>query len=91
MPLSLTGGTTILVNKEQKELYKRFMATPLAKTGKLSGEEMFHAGCLTLREELDRFIDDNLEGERGDAFSKGQDDGLRWVKDHLQFIFDKSF
>jgi len=67
------------------------MATPLAKAGKLSGEEMFHAGCLTLREELDNFINDQLKGERGDAFSQGQDDGLLWVKDHLQFIFDKSF
>lgn len=79
------------MNKEQKELYKKFMSTPLAKAGKLSGEEMFHAGCLTLRKELDSFINHNLKGERGDAFSQGQDDGLRWVQDHLRFIFDKSF
>jgi hypothetical protein len=79
------------MNKEQKRLYKSFMETPLAKSGKLSNEEMFHAGCLTLRLELENFIDDKLKGERGDAFSLGQDDGLRWVKDHLRFIFDKGF
>lgn len=79
------------MNKEQKELFKRFMSTPLATAGRLSGEEMFHAGCLALRAELDSFIDDKLQGERGDAFSMGQDDGLRWIKDHLKFIFDKSF
>jgi len=79
------------MNKEQKKLYKSFMETPLAKSGKLSSEEMFHAGCLTLRAELDAFITDKLKGERGDAFSQGQDDGLRWVKDHLRFIFDKNF
>lgn len=67
------------------------MASPLAKLGTLTHEEMFHAGCMTLREELDTFIDDKLNpGGRG-AFAKGQDDGLRWVKDHLRFIFDKSF
>ena len=79
------------MNKEQKKLYKSFMETPLAKSAKLSSEEMFHAGCLTLRNELDAFITDKLKGERGDAFSQGQDDGLRWVKDHLRFIFDKNF
>lgn len=79
------------MNKEQKELYKNFMNTPLAKAGGLSKEEMFHAGCLALRDELEKFIDDKLQGERGDAFSMGQDDGLRWIKDHLKFIFDKSF
>lgn len=88
LPAFFLGGN---VNKEQKELYKRFMSTPLAKSGKLSGEEMFHAGCLTLRAELENFIDDKLKGERGDAFSRGQDDGLRWVRDHLRYIFDKGF
>lgn len=77
------------MNKEQKELYKSFMATPLARAGKLSSEEMFHAGCLTLREELENFIDEKLEGERGDKFSEGQDDGLMWIRDHLRFVFDK--
>ena len=79
------------MNKEQKALYKDFMATPLAKTGQLSKEEMFHAGCLALRAELDKFISQQLEGKRDNAFGKGQDDGLRWVQDHLRFIFDKSF
>lgn len=79
------------MNKEQRELYRRFMDTPLAKAGSLSKEEMFHAGCLTLREELDRFINEQLRGERGDLFSEGQDDGLLWIKDHLRFIFDKGF
>jgi hypothetical protein len=77
------------VNKEQKRLYISFMSTPLAKATKLSSEEMFHAGCLTLRAELENFIDEKLEGERGDRFSEGQDDGLRWVRDHLRFVFDK--
>ena len=79
------------MNKEQKKLYQSFMETPLAKISKLSPEEMFHAGCLSLRNELESFIDDKLKGERGDAFSQGQDDGLRWIKDHLRFIFDKGF
>jgi hypothetical protein len=79
------------MNKEQKKLYKSFMETPLAKNGKLSHEEMFHAGCLALRAEIESFIADKLKGERGDAFSQGQDDGLQWVKDHLRFIFDKGF
>jgi hypothetical protein len=91
LPAFFLGGKEQPVNKEQKELYKRFMTTPLAKGGKLSKEEMFHAGCLTLRAELENFIDDKLKGERGDAFSRGQDDGLRWVRDHLRFIFDKGF
>jgi len=89
--LFFKGGNEKSMNKEQKELYRSFMRTPLAKAGKLSLEEMFHAGCLTLRQELDKFIDDKLEGERGDLFSKGQDDGLQWIKDHLRFIFDKGF
>jgi hypothetical protein len=79
------------MNDEQKNLYRSFMETPLAKSMELSPEEMFHAGCLALRRELDIFIDDKLKGERGDAFSQGQDDGLQWVRDHLRFIFDKDF
>lgn len=79
------------MNKEQRALYKDFMQTPLAKAGQLSKEEMFHAGCLALRSEIDKFINQQLEGERDGAFGKGQDDGLRWVQDHLRFIFDKSF
>jgi len=79
------------MNEEQKKLYISFMETPLAKSGNLSHEEMFHAGCLALRAELESFIDDKLKGERVGAFSEGQDDGLQWVKDHLRFIFDKDF
>lgn len=87
-PPCFFGGN---VNKEQKKLYRDFMATPLATSKHLSGESMFYAGCLAVRQEIERFIDDKLCGERGDAFSLGQDDGLRWVKDHLQFLFDKDF
>jgi hypothetical protein len=72
-----------------KDLYAAFMQTPLAKLSDLSGEEMFHAGCVALKEELEKFIAQKLQGEehRTDLFSKGQDDGLRWIKDHLHFIF----
>jgi hypothetical protein len=79
------------MNEEQKKLYQSFMDTPLARSVRLSPEEMFHAGCLALRQELEIFIDDKLKGKRGDAFSEGQDDGLQWVRDHLRFIFDKGF
>ena len=74
-----------------KKLYKEFMATPLAQTGQLSREDMFHVGCTALRDEIMRFIDDNLESENESAlgqFSMGQNDGLRWVKDHLEFLWE---
>lgn len=78
------------MNREQKELYEKFMNTALPKHD-LTKEEMFHAGCMALRQELERFINEKLDGERGDLFSMGQDDGLRWIKDHLAFIFDASY
>lgn len=79
------------MNKEQEKLYEGFVETLSEKNIELSLEEMFHAGCLALRQEIENFINDKLKGERGDAFSQGQDDGLRWVRDHLSFIFDKGF
>lgn len=69
-----------------KKFYER-----LRKAKELKVEELFYNGALALREELDMFIDEQLKGERGDAFSQGQDDGLRWIKDHLAFIFDEKF
>lgn len=77
------------MNEEQKELFSRFLST-VGDERMLAMEDIFYAGCSALRIQIERFINDKLQGERGDAFSMGQDDGLRWVLDHLRFIFDES-
>lgn len=52
-------------------------------------EQSFTFGAFALKLELQEFINDKLKGEdhRRDEFCRGQDDGLRWVLDHLEFIF----
>lgn len=52
-------------------------------------KKSFEHGTMALKKEIEDFIQDKLKGQRGDAFSMGQDDGLQWVLDHLQFIFDE--
>jgi hypothetical protein len=52
-------------------------------------ELSFMMGVFALKREIDDFIADKLGGERSDVFSKGQDDGLRWVQDHLEYILSK--
>lgn len=47
----------------------------------------FEIGVIALKKELEGFINGQLKGERKTAFAKGQDDGLRWVLDHLSFMF----
>lgn len=50
---------------------------------------VFEAGAISLRRHLEYFIMHQLRGERGDAFSMGQDDGLRWVLDELDRFFSE--
>lgn len=46
----------------------------------------FELGISVLRKEIEGFIKEQTKGERGDAFSMGQDDGLIWILDHMNFI-----
>lgn len=52
-------------------------------------KESFEQGVTALKSEIESFIKEQMKGVRGDAFSMGQDDGLQWVLDHLQFIFNE--
>jgi len=69
------------MNRGAKALYDKYGYR--SKDDKKS----FEQGALALKAEIEAFIDGQLKGERGDAFSMGQDDGLRWVLDHLQYLF----
>ena len=51
---------------------------------------VFEAGALAIRRHLEYWISNQLRGERGDAFSLGQDDGLRWVLDELEALFNET-
>jgi hypothetical protein len=46
----------------------------------------FELGISVLRQEIESFIKEQTKGDRGDAFSMGQDDGLQWILDHMEFI-----
>lgn len=52
-------------------------------------EQSFVFGAFALKLEIEEFIKDRLKGaeHRNGEFCRGQDDGLRWVLDHLEFIF----
>lgn len=52
-------------------------------------KESFEQGVMALKSEIEVFIKEQMKGVRGDAFSMGQDDGLQWVLDHIQFIFNE--
>jgi hypothetical protein len=69
------------MNRGAKALYDKYAFR--SKHDKTS----FEQGTLALKAEIEAFIDGQLKGERGDAFSMGQDDGLRWVNDHLRYLF----
>lgn len=69
---------------------KKLIDTHLGN-GVIIDEQSFSFGAYALKKELETFITKTLEGERTSEFNRGQDDGLRWVLDHLQFIFDKGF
>lgn len=53
-------------------------------------EQSFFFGAFVLKLELEDFINSQLQGERMGEFDMGQDDGLRWVLDHLRYIFKES-
>lgn len=53
-------------------------------------EQSFTFGAFALKLEIEDFINQRLQGERHGEFQMGQDDGLRWVLDHLEFIFKPS-
>lgn len=53
-------------------------------------EQAFAFGAFALKLEIEEFINQRLQGERHGEFQMGQDDGLRWVLDHLEFIFEPS-
>jgi len=69
------------MNRGAKALYDKYAFR--SKDDKAS----FEKGVMALKAEIEEFIEGQLKGERGDAFSMGQDDGLRWVNDHLRFLF----
>jgi hypothetical protein len=52
-----------------------------------TNEQYFFMGAFALRQEIEAFIHEKLQGERISNFDRGQDDGLRWVLDHLEYIF----
>jgi hypothetical protein len=56
------------------------------KNGDASAEELVRIGAEGVIGLLISFIQKNIQGDRGDVFSKGQDDGLRWVLDHIAYI-----
>lgn len=49
-------------------------------------EDLVRKGAEGVISLLIGFIQKNLSGDRGDTFSKGQDDGLRWVLDEINYI-----
>ena len=57
-----------------------------SETRKRSDEELIREGAEGVISLLIGFIQRNLSGDRGDTFSKGQDDGLRWVLDEINYI-----
>lgn len=69
------------MNRGAKALYDKYAFR--SKHDKKS----FEQGAMALKAEIEEFIEGQLKGERGDAFSMGQDDGLRWVLDHLRYLF----
>jgi hypothetical protein len=69
------------MNRGAKALYDKYAFR--SKHDKAS----FEQGAIALKAEIEEFIEGQLKGTRGDAFSMGQDDGLRWVNDHLRFLF----
>lgn len=71
------------MNRGAKALYDKYAFR--SKHDKKS----FEHGALALKSEMEEFINGQLKGVRGDAFSIGQDDGLRWVLDHLEFLFSE--
>ncbi len=71
------------MNRGAKALYDKYGYR--SKDDKAS----FEKGAMALKAEIEQFIDGQLKGVRGDAFSMGQDDGLRWVCDHLRFLFNE--
>lgn len=74
------------MKNELRYLYEDFMNTPLAQLGVLTHEDMFYAGCAAMKQELDRFIEFNTTNEGKGLFVQGQNDGLLWVKDHVEFL-----
>lgn len=52
-------------------------------------KKSFEQGAIALKKEIEEFIQGQLKGDRGDAFSMGQDDGLQWVLDHLGYLFSE--
>lgn len=71
------------MNRGAKALYDKYGYR--SKDDKAS----FEKGTMALKAEIEEFIQTQLKGVRGDAFSMGQDDGLRWVLDHLRFLFNE--
>lgn len=71
------------MNRGAKALYDKYGFR--SKDNKKS----FEHGAIALKKEIEEFIEGQLKGERGDAFSMGQDDGLQWVLDHLRFLFSE--
>lgn len=65
----------------------RYIAYIKTLTNQPRAGRVFEAGAISLRRHLEYFIMHQLRGERGDAFSMGQDDGLRWVLDELDRFF----
>jgi len=53
-------------------------------------EQSFAFGAFALKLEIEDFVSQMTQGERHGEFQMGQDDGLRWVLDHLEFIFEPS-
>ena len=71
------------MNRGAKALYDKYAFR--SKHDKAS----FEQGAIALKAEIEDFIQGQLKGTRGDAFSMGQDDGLQWVLGHLQFLFNE--
>lgn len=71
------------MNRGAKALYDKYGYR--SKDDKAS----FEKGTMALKAEIEQFIEGQLKGVRGDAFSVGQDDGLRWVLDHIRFLFNE--
>lgn len=70
-----------------KEIKKQFKETVKNSDKVVTSDEAFMLGCYAIKEHIESFVKRQLKGSRGDAFSKGQDDGLAWVIDELEHVF----
>lgn len=65
---------------------KALMETHIGASNLQVDEQSFALGVMALKKEIEHFVENNLKGKRHSDFAEGQDDGLRWVLDHLHYI-----